>query len=84
MALKYSSIEAILADMDLLLRNAIAFNGINHTVSTEAKSISAAFRSIVTTDRTHLGVEKDEYSVLENEIKKKFVTFLYFGFQSLF
>lgn len=69
----YLTVQDFLIDVQLIVKNAEEFNGKASPVSNDARCVYSNLRLILTHDLKHLGAEKDEYSVLETAVKKKYL-----------
>jgi hypothetical protein len=68
---QYSTVDSFVADIELIYKNSEQFNGTKSPVTIEARKLCDSCRLQLTNDLIHLGPEKDEYTLLENAIKRK-------------
>ena len=67
--------EGFLADVELMVSNCERFNGVNSPISADGRAVYECLKLVLTHALKYLGPEKDEFTVLENIIKKKCVDF---------
>jgi hypothetical protein len=70
---QYGSVQSILNDIQLMVHNAEEFNGKNTVIVADANSVYCDLQLAFTHDKKFLGAAKDEYTILENAIRKKYV-----------
>jgi hypothetical protein len=68
---QYTSRDEFLADVELILKNSEKFNGIKSPITNNAKQLYDSCKLNLYHDLQFFGPEKDEFTLLENAIKKK-------------
>ena len=68
---QYQTVAAVLADMDLMCRNAVQYNGPASPIVADAKALYSAFELALTHTLKQLGPDRDECTLLERAIRKK-------------
>jgi hypothetical protein len=67
---QYSSTGEVLDDIELMVRNAEQYNGVDHPVARIAQGLYTGLKLALTHGRGSLG-EKDEFAQLEAAVRKK-------------
>lgn len=69
---QYYTVQAVIDDMELMMTNAETFNAPGSQIAIEAKGLYKDLKVALTHDLNTLGREKDEFTLLEQAIAKKF------------
>ena len=68
---QYYSVDGFLADIALMVSNCEKFNGATSPIAADGRALFESLKLFLTHALKYLGPEKDEFTVLENIIKKK-------------
>eukprot|EP01034_Spumella_vulgaris_P022021 gene22021-28115_t len=72
---KYDTAGAMIQDVELMARNAQAFNGAGHLITVTASKLVEKLRTSVNHEAVHFGADKDTIRLMEEAIRKKNVQF---------
>jgi hypothetical protein len=72
---RYETAAAMIQDVELMARNAAAFNGPQHIIALAANKLVDKLRVSVNHEAVHFGAERDTIRLMEEAIRKKNVQF---------